>query len=126
MGPIGLSDSAGSAPTAKALAMLGSRNPGLTLAAETMLRHPRSAAVHAALGDSFIAHGIKITGGMELRIAVGLDPKRSGDHLRLGTLLAELHEEAAARAELERALASARTVEDAEQARRALNALGPP
>jgi hypothetical protein len=123
MGRIGLSDSTGGRPAERAFAMLGRGDPGLTLAMEAMLRHPRSAAAHAALGDSFMARGIKVTAGMEWRIAVSLDPERSEDHYRLGTLLAELHEDAEARAELKRAAESARTAEDAELARAALAAL---
>ena len=97
----GFGDSTGSAAAARAVAAVGDGDAGLRLAMETVLRHPRSAPAHAALGDSFMARGASIPGGVELRIATGLDPGRVRDRLELGRLLTRLGEPAAARREFD-------------------------
>jgi hypothetical protein len=95
----GLADSTGAEPERKARAMFGD-DPGLVAAYEGLLRQPRTARAYAALGESLLARGITVDGGVALRLAAGLDPSRLSDRLRLAALLVAQDEREAARAEL--------------------------
>jgi hypothetical protein len=85
----GLADTLGGAPTALARPLTAMSAPlGAALAA--MLQHPLSAATHAALADSLLVRDVTPRAGLELRIAVTLDPGRQRDRYRLALVMVEL------------------------------------
>jgi hypothetical protein len=93
-------DSLSGSIDADALAMVGG-DPGLARAYAGVLRHPMTAAPHAALAESLLARGILVDAAVALRVASALEPTRLSDRLKLAELLAGLGETAAARTEFE-------------------------
>jgi hypothetical protein len=91
----GLGDTLGAAPDSLARP-LASADPGLGAAFARMLGTPRSAGAHADLADSLLSRGVVPGAGVELRIAVRLDPARWADRYRMARVMIELggHEEA--------------------------------
>ena len=85
----GLADTLGPTP-AELAEPLAAIDPALGSAFVAALRRPSSAAAHAALAETLLARRVLPRAGLELRIAVTLDPARHGDRYRLAQVMVEL------------------------------------
>jgi hypothetical protein len=104
-------------------------DPLLGRALATVLHHPLDASTHVALADSLLRRGVAARAGLELRIAVTLDPTRLEDRYRLAMLLVSVGGTVEALAEL-RELRKAPSLgaleSDVDAAIQRLEPLGPP
>jgi hypothetical protein len=94
-----LADSSGARP-AELTRREFQAQPGIEVAYREMLRHPLTAATHAALADTLTAHGIAISAGVELRVAAALDPSRFEERFKLAEVLIQTRNFDVARTDL--------------------------
>ena len=85
----GLEDTLGTEP-ARLAEPIGAIDSALGSAFAAALRNPRHAESHVALADLLVARHVLPRAGLELRIAVTLDPTRWQDRYRLACLLVDL------------------------------------
>lgn len=115
----GLGDTLGTAPDSIAWAIA----PGVAVLREGIaetLHRPLSAESHARYASRLVASNFGVSGGVEYRIALALDPSRAADRMNLGVLLAKLTHFEPARAELNRVLREVPGTATATEAQRAL------
>jgi hypothetical protein len=97
----GLADTLGPGPERTATDAMGEASP-LAPAVAAMLRRPMDAGAHVALGRAFLARGAALSGAVELRIGIALDPGRREERELLVRVLDQTGADDATREGVER------------------------